>query len=149
MTDTTEKKTRPRRKLWTAIILLGTLVLFFGVLLPAFGNFYIAVNTKDVRYDTAVFAAEVVDKYVNAQDPPRWPSSWSELAAITYKTDGYYWPEDQDFVQRFVTIDFSVSYDDVSRSDWPAKPPISPRGWSQRGWEKAVWEALKRNATPE
>lgn len=145
MTSVTEANTRRRRNLGKSTILLGTLVLGFCLPYDAFVRFYITVNTKDFRYDTAVFVAEVVDKFVSVQDPPRWPSSWSDLATITHETDHYFWPADQRLVERYVVIDFSVSYEEVSGSGWPAKPPISPRGWSRRGWEEAVWGVLKRD----
>lgn len=137
------------RRFRTPIIVLGSLVLVFGVLYPAFGYFYIAVNTKDVRYDTAVLAAKVVYEFVNTQTPPRWPLSWDELSTVSYKSDSYYWPEDRLFVERFVAIDFSVSYEDITESGWPAKPPIAPIGWSRDGWEEAVWDVINRNETSE
>lgn len=139
---------RPRtRHLMLAFVTISAAILFLGIPLILRRTILTSVN-NDIGYDTTVFVAEVVHKFVATDPDHGWPASWDELASISHEGNGYHWPTDRRLLEHYVAIDFTTSYEQILISDFPAQPPITPRRPCQLEWEQAVWLTLKPIDTP-
>lgn len=139
---------RPRTRYFVLAFIIISAAILLLVVPVILGQTIRASANSDIGYDTTVFTAAVVHKFVTTQPDHPWPASWDELASISHEANGYRWPTDRRLLEHYVAIDFTTSYEQVLNSDFPSQPPITPRGPCELEWEQAVWLTLKPIDTP-
>jgi hypothetical protein len=101
-------------------ILYPILVIFF---VSTVWFFFSKTNTMIADIKQADFALNATDIITIAvvgyvQEHGQWPTSWKNVESVPVKHGKYSWPDDMDDIKNiddFVTIDFSLSLDQVAK----------------------------------
>lgn len=101
---------------------------------------------------STVVAGAAVDAFIRAQNPPRWPASWDELATVEYADHPWiHWPRDRGTIEPRVAIDFSATLADVAVTTPESFNAIRPTGPCYSGWRRDlafVAETARRLTQP-
>lgn len=108
------------------------------------------VNTAleaERRLHSVWVAANAVDAFVTAQNPPRWPRSWDELATV--QTDPEYWivwPRDRDQIEADVIIEFGATLEQVAAMTPQDFEAIRPSGPCPTMWNYDIQHVIETAA---
>lgn len=82
----------------------------------------------EIRSRTTLSTCNIVAQYVNEADPPRWPTSWDDLAHLAYTEVDPYWPQDRAYYEANVAIDFDTTLEHVAQLTHGTFDVIQPIG---------------------
>ena len=71
----------------------------------------------------------IITRYISQSPSPRWPTSWDDLADLTYTDQHPHWPAERAYYEQNVTIDFETTLKDVAamtQANFDAVEPIGP-----------------------
>jgi hypothetical protein len=71
----------------------------------------------------------IITRYISESPSPRWPTSWDDLADITYTDQHPYWPAERAYYEQNVSIDFEATLKDVAvmtQANFDAVQPVGP-----------------------
>lgn len=131
------KAQAPRR--WLAITITAAFVAVLIVIVTVS-----IVVMRVIRHELAaettlqstIVTAHAVDLFIKSQDPPRWPASWDELAALEITDHPFiHWPDDRPMIEERVSIDFSLTLAEFAAMDPERFDAIRPIGPVYQGWD--------------
>lgn len=97
----------------------------------------------ETRLHALIVTAHTIRAFANTQDPPRWPSSWDELATVTYTDHAWiHWPRDRTLIEEHVTVDFDIRLEAVLSTQTNSLEAVRPNGITFTGWQHDVLSIL-------
>ncbi len=114
------------KRMVIAVVLCLALGVLVMVMLMHGASLLLEAETRSwATYNTCA----IITSYIKENENPRWPTSWDDLAGMTYTTQHPYWPAERAYYQANVAIDFKATLRKVAgmtRQDFDAVQPIGP-----------------------
>ena len=140
----TPAKPRSRKLARLAATLIVLTVLAICVAVPIYARSAIRhAFDAETRLQSLMVTARAVNTFALAQDPPRWPNSWDELATVECDHPWLPWPAERTTIEQSVTIDFDATLEAVLAQPVDSINAIRPSGDAFTGWRSDVWHALQ------
>ena len=123
------------------IFVLGSIVL----IILFFRGVTLSLEAENRSWAT-VSTCLIIEEYITQNNSHQWPRSWDDLADIVHTEHQPTWPNDREFYELNVAIDFNATLEEVAQmtpEDFSAIKPVGPYNLHAEMYYHKVIEAAQ------
>ncbi len=110
------------------IALTGALLLSIILFAKTFFNTTNSLLEAETRSNATLNTCRLIEQFINEADEPHWPTSWDDLAHLSYTESDPTWPAERAYYEAHVNINFEATLEHAAHHTPDSFDLIQPIG---------------------